>query len=248
LVGRLRQAIGAGRGLLPLTIAAALAFATLIGLGYWQLERRAEKQAERIRIEQRLSAPLVGAGDLKGAPADLDYRRVRLDGRFLHGAEMHLVGRARKAGVGVGILTPFAYEGGMVLVDRGWVPADRRSPELRQPGNPEGMVRVEGALRLPARPGRFTPDNQPGTNEWFWPDLAAMARQAGLDPAAVLGLVLVAGPAANPGGLPVGAALKPDLADNHLQYALTWFALALILAVMYGLLARRWLKTQGGLA
>ena len=260
-MGRLSPGSGARRGLLPLTLAGLLAFVTLLGLGGWQLERRAEKHALLDRIERNLAAPVLGQGDLGGsrradevsgaailpgrgglfdaAPAGLDYRRVRLEGRFLHQHEMHLVGRARKRGVGVGIVTPLGYDGGAVLVDRGWVPMDRRDPASRPTGNPEGIVIVEGTLRSPSRPGGFTPDNRPARNEWFWPDPQAMGRQAGLGPALVLGLVVVAGPAANPGGLPVGAATRPELTDNHLQYALTWFALALILAIIWGLLVRR---------
>jgi Uncharacterized conserved protein len=135
-------------------------------------------------------------------------------------------------------VTPLMLEDGKtaVLVDRGWVPIDRQAPDSRRAGQGPGQVPVAGIARQPAKPGAFTPDNRPDQNRWYWPDLTAMAAHAGL--LQVAPLLLEAGPAANPGGLPVGGQNYINLPNNHLQYAITWYSLAAVLVVIY-LVSRR---------
>jgi surfeit locus 1 family protein len=90
---------------------------------------------------------------------------------------------------------------------------------------------LEGALRTGGRKGRFTPDNVPKNNFWFYVDLPAMASYAGLEPLATW--YVEAGDFPNPGGFPVGGQPKVDLPNDHLEYAVTWYSLALVLFVIY---------------
>jgi surfeit locus 1 family protein len=93
---------------------------------------------------------------------------------------------------------------------------------------------VSGLLRLPPerKPSWFLPDNKPDRNFWFWVDLPAMARWAGVD-GPVAPYFVDAGPQANPGGLPIGGQTHIELPNDHLQYAITWFALAIGLTTVY---------------
>jgi surfeit locus 1 family protein len=101
-------------------------------------------------------------------------------------------------------------------------------------------VTVDGIVRLPAGPGWFTPDNDPAGNMWFWADLPAMADHAGLA-GEVAPLYLEAGlpgAAAEATGTaepvyPIGGQTRVRLRNDHLQYAITWYGLAVTLVIIY---------------
>lgn len=219
--------------------AALLCFFLLLGLGTWQLDRRAWK---RDLIAARAAG--VAADPLSALPpsgADLaafEYRRIRLSGVFRHDAEMYVPGREYRSQAGFHVLTPFlADDGAQVIVNRGFVTPDRQPADKRAAGNVAGPVTIEGLIRLPFRGNAFTPDNRPDQKLWFTHDLPAMARH--LELPALAPVLIEAGPAANPGNWPVGGQTRLDLPNNHLQYALTWYALAIVLAVIVTMLWRR---------
>jgi surfeit locus 1 family protein len=213
-------------------------FAILAALGTWQVERLAWKRDLIATMEARLAMAPLPVGDLLNSGPIENFRPVRATGIFLHDREMYLAARSYQGRLGYHVVTPLelADGGTAVLVDRGWVPADRKAPDSRAAGQVPGKVTVEGIARRPSVPSLFTPDNRPDQNLWYWADLPAMAAHAGL--AAAPPLLIEAGPAANPGGLPIGGQTHVNLPNNHLQYAITWYALALVLAVFY-LVSRR---------
>lgn len=214
------------------------ALAVLLGLGTWQMARRAEKHDLISRIQTRMAAPPTVLPDSIADPSAWDYRRVVVRGRFLHDKEMLLSGRAHRGVAGYHVVTPLARaDAPAVLVDRGWVPAARASPASRAEGQVTGPVTVAGIARAPASTGAFTPANDPGRGFWITPDPAAMARHAGLGP--VPGLVVEADASPLPGGLPLGGVSRVALTDNHLQYALTWYSLALVLVAVVAAYRRR---------
>jgi surfeit locus 1 family protein len=218
-------------------VAVVAAFAVLVGLGSWQLTRRAEKHDLIARIEARLAAPPVVLPANINDRSALAYRRVTVTGRFLHDKEIHLTGRVRGGAAGIHVLTPLLREGGaVVFVNRGWVSQSRIDPATRAEAQLAGRVTVTGIARLPARAGPFTPANVPAKGTWFIPDIPAMARAAGLG--AALPVIVAADATPNPGGFPKGGDPRIKLRDDHLQYAVTWYALALVLVVII-LIARR---------
>jgi surfeit locus 1 family protein len=163
------------------------------------------------------------------------FTRVRVTGRFLHDRELQLANRTYRKTVGVHVVTPLVLaDGRTLLVDRGWVPMDRRDPARRAEGQVEGPVTLEAMLRRGGWKGSgwLRPDNDPAGNTWLWFDLPAMAEAVGLE-GAVTALYLEAGPAANPGGLPKGGYTALALRNDHLGYAVTWYALAAALVVIY---------------
>ncbi len=225
------------RSIVRLTVAAAAAFSLLVALGTWQLQRMVWKRESIAMRAARLALPPLA---LSGPPAGVvapAFRRIRATGVFLHDEELHLGPRALDGVPGYHVITPLRLAGGaIVLVDRGWVPLDRRDPATRARGQLTGRLEVEGRVRPAPRRGPFTPENQPEKGVWFTIDVAEMA--AWLELREVLPFAVEAGPARTPGGLPKGAAFEVRLPDNHLQYAITWYALAAVLAVIYVLLVR----------
>ena len=123
-------------------------------------------------------------------------------------------------------------DGPAVLVDRGWVPADRAHPAARRDGQIEGPVTVTGIARYRGadEPGWFTPANEPEQRMWFSYDLPALERALGLS---LLPVVVEADDRPNPGGLPLGGLTRIELPNNHLQYAITWYGLAAALLAVY---------------
>ncbi len=210
----------------------------LLGLGTWQVQRMHWKTALVERLESRMAAP---ATELPAALDDLDaaeYRRARVAGRFLHDREMYLLGYSPRGSAGFYVVTPLMRaDAPPVLVNRGWVPPERKDPAGRLAAQSPGRVTVEGIIRKAQVPGWFTPDNEPDNNLWFTIDPAAMGRAAGLDRVAPVYLQALAAEA--PKGAPLGLPNAVHLRNQHLQYTIIWYALALALVVIYVLYHRQ---------
>ena len=110
-----------------------------------------------------------------------------------------------------------------LLVNRGFVPKDRKATAARATGNPPGEVEVTGLLRVTEPGGAFLRTNDPAANRWYSRDVAAIAKARGLGETAPY--FVDADGAPNRGGYPVGGLTIVRFPDNHLVYALTWFAL-----------------------
>jgi len=214
------------------TLMAVPAVLFMLGLGVWQVQRLHWKEQLIATIDQRIAAPPVALPT--GDSLDVDawvYRRVKVTGQFLHEREIHLLAYTERGNLGYHVITPLArQDGGYVLVDRGWVPTDKADPASRAAGQVAGTVTIEGVVRRGWAQGWFVPDNNVARNQWFYGDLAAMAASAKVSAPPIL---LEAGAAANPGGFPIGGQTQVTLPNNHLQYAITWFGMALALAVIY---------------
>jgi surfeit locus 1 family protein len=205
----------------------------LIGLGAWQIERMGAKHRLIERVQQRTTQeprdlpPVESWGSLQ--PKGYDYTRVRLTGRFLHDKEalVHgLLSTGREAVQGYYVLTPMQLpDGAIVIVNRGFVPTEKGDPKTRPEGQVTGSQTIVGLMRAPERRGYFLPDDDPARNSFFARDPAAIGRAKGLPNVAPF--TVDADATANPGGWPKGGTTRLSFTDNHLQYAITWFALAL---------------------
>lgn len=200
----------------------------LIGLGSWQLQRLGWKRDLIARVDARVhAAPVAAPGRERWASvnaAEDEYRRVRLEGRFAHGAEA-LVQAVTERGPGYWVLTPLRRpDGTTVLVNRGFVPPEKRDPASRMAGQVVGDVSVTGFLRLSEPGGAFLRSNDPAANRWYSRDVAAIAQARGLSDVAPYFVDADAGSTVEGG--PLGGLTQIAFRNNHLSYALTWFALA----------------------
>jgi surfeit locus 1 family protein len=211
------------------------ALIVLIALGTWQIERLQWKTDLIARIQAGLASTPVAAPVTLDQSAGLDYHRVRLSGTFDHSKELYMPDYDARGENGWEVITPLILaDGGIVLVKRGFVPQSKRSPATRASGQVEGETEIDGVLRLATRPtGWIVPENQPQANFWIYVDLPAMAAAIGVDPARLRPYYVEAGPAPNPGGLPIGGQTRVSLPNDHLQYAITWYGFAVTLLVIY---------------
>ncbi len=233
--------------LAALAVATLAAFAGFTALGLWQIERRAWKLDLIARVEARIHAPPAAAPGPAQWPAisaaDDEYRRVRLTGRFLPGRET-LTQAATDLGAGYWVLTPFrTTEGFTVLVNRGFVSSERRDPATRGGDAPSGEATVVGLLRISEPHGGFLRANEPAADRWRSRDVAAISAARGLGETAPYFVDADATP--NPGGWPVGGLTVVAFRNSHLVYALTWFALALMVVVGAAIVARHEAKARG---
>ena len=133
---------------------------------------------------------------------------------------------------GFWVVTPLrTTSGDVVLVNRGFVPPERRDPATRGEGDPQAEVTVTGLLRMTEPKGAFLRTNDPASDRWYSRDVAAIAAARGLSQVAPFFIDADATP--NAGGYPIGGLTVIAFPNNHLIYALTWFALALMLAGAY---------------
>jgi surfeit locus 1 family protein len=222
------------------TIFTSVAFVVCAGLGIWQLERLQWKLGVIAFRDAALAAPAVSPPRTLAEAERMQFRRITAEGAFLHEREILRIAPGPTGGSGFEVLTPLRQaDGWVIFVDRGFVPTGLKEPAKRAAGELTGAVEVTGFLRLPPRgkPSWFLPDNQPEQNFWFWIDLPAMAAADRLQDVAPFYIAADATP--NPGGWPRGQGTTEPLPNDHLQYAITWFSLAVIAVVIYLLSLRR---------
>jgi surfeit locus 1 family protein len=208
-----------------------LTVAALTALGIWQLERPVWKLNLIGQITRRVhAAPIDAPGPSQWPQVTADgyaYRRVRVAGQYLNDRET-LVHAVTRLGGGFWVLTPLRTVAGFtVLVNRGFVPSERRDATTRAAGRVSDGT-VVGLLRVTEPQGAFLHANNPAADRWYSRDVAAIAVARRLSPIAPYFIDADATPV--PGGLPVGGLTVIELPNNHLVYALTWFTLALMLA------------------
>jgi surfeit locus 1 family protein len=214
-----------------------------LALGTWQVQRLFWKLDLIARVDARIHAtavpaPLPDQWPLISQATD-EYRRVTVRGSFLHDKEA-LVQAVTERGPGFWVVTPLVTaDRGTVLVNRGFVPMDRRDAAARQAGEIPGETEVTGLLRLPEPGGGFLRANDPGADRWYSRDVAAIAAAKGLQ--TVAPYFIDADATENPGGLPIGGLTVVSFRNSHLVYAFTWYTLAAMSvgAIVYLLRQRR---------
>lgn len=215
-----------------LLAAASVAFLVLVGLGTWQVQRLFWKEALLATIAERVSAPPAPLAEIEARAArgeDIDYWPVELRGAFVNTGERHFFA-THDGQSGFYVYVPMRLaDGRAVFVNRGFVPYEIKEQAKRPGSTIEGETVVRGLTRnrLPGKPSMIVPDNDLAKNIFYWKDLDAMAKTAGLPAGmAVVPFFVDADATPNPGGLPVGGVTIVDLPNSHLQYAVTWYGLA----------------------
>jgi surfeit locus 1 family protein len=212
----------------------------MLGLGSWQIERLFWKRDLIAQRQAALTAsPTTAPRNLQEARG-MAFRHVTDEGVYLEDKEIFLGATSEAGRIGYQVLTPLREaDGRIIFINRGFIPAELKDPAKRQAGQIAGTAHVAGLLRLPPakKPAWFLPDNRPDLNYWFWVNLSAMAAADKLDRVAPFYIDADATP--NPGGWPKGGVTRLELPNDHLQYAITWFSLAVALIVVYVVYHRR---------
>ena len=202
--------------------------AVLCGLGFWQLGRMEQKDALLARIESRIAAEPVAVPDLPD-PVEDQYLPVTVTGA-LGGAELHVLTSVKGVGPGYRVISALTAGERRVLVDLGFVPEDAKDAPRMADG-----VTVEGNLMWPQEADSWTPAPDEGRAIWFARDVSAMAERLGTEPVMVVARE-VEGSDLGVSPVPVDTSGVPN---DHYEYAITWFGLAAVWAVMsLGLIAR----------
>ncbi len=193
----------------------------LLWLGTWQVQRLAWKQEILSEIDSRISAEPVPLPQQVSEDAD-KFLPVTVSGDMEPG-EIHVLVSVKQVGAGYRIIQSFSTEDRTILVDRGFVPTT-----AKQTDRLTGPMEVTGNLHWPDEIDSYTPEADIDSNIWFARDVPNLAAALGAEP-----ILLIARSQTDPGvkPLPVDTAGIPN---DHLQYAITWFGLALVWAAMTG--------------
>ncbi|CAN5215115.1 SURF1 family protein [soil metagenome] len=236
------------RRIWPVLLAGGVGCACLVILGLWQIERLHWKEGLIAAREARLSAPPVtldAAMRQADSGAPIEFLKIAASGSFRHERELFYLTTAGGS-PGFEVVTPLiAEDGTAVLVDRGFVPEDKRDPLRRPESQPAGPVTVQGFAAAHAYGrGYFTPDNNAGDNVWYWWDVPAMLDMSGVPPGSRAAPFILHELPRGDASLPQPTPPDASLPNNHLQYAITWLSLALILAIMTGLFIRQQMRER----
>ena len=220
---------------LPITLLTLLLLALLTGLGFWQLDRAAQKRALLERYQgQEGEAPILVQPDLV-AVDELDYRPATVTGRFETERQFLLDNRTHQGLAGYEVLTPLRIEGSDhgVLVNRGWVPRGLSRAELPALPAPPGRVRLEGMLKQPTRTITLGEGEDRAAG---WPKVLQRVRlelqseQLGYP---LVPMLLLLGPEQEHGFVREWEPVRGFGPEQNMGYAVQWFGLATALLVIY---------------
>ncbi len=205
----------------------------LCWLGTWQVTRLYWKEALLERIETRIAqepVPLIEVMQFGFNQAQQDYLPVSFDCEFDHSTESYFFTTGQRGEPGWNVHTVAKLSGGKtVIVNRGFVPFDNKLPGTRAEGQVAGQQHLIGLLRFPLSEKPLgSLDNNLDAREFYWRSLPDFEQAMQLDNKP-LPVIVDLQKNDIPGGLPMGGTTLLSFPNNHLQYAVTWFGLALTL-------------------
>ncbi|TCM81999.1 SURF1 family protein [Rhizobium sp. BK068] len=222
-----------------------LLIAALLSLGIWQVERLSWKEDLIARVDQRVHAKPVPAparaqwGEV--SRANDEYRHVTAEG-ILQNDKETLIYASTALGPGYWVITPLNLSNGTsILINRGFVPTDKRDAATRRDGQVPS-VKITGLLRITEPKGTLIKSNDPANDRWYSRDVAAIADRRNV--ADVAPYFIDADATPNPGGLPVGGLTQITFPNNHLVYAITWLALAIMASGLLAFVVRSELRAR----
>lgn len=209
------------RRVIFLLIISGAGLAILIGLGTWQLQRKAWKEDLLQTIEANIAAAPAALPQVPAKERDR-YRAVTVEGE-IEGNALHVFWVTKDAETGYRIIAPFVTtDGRRVLLDRGFLPAAEKTASLTI-----GQATVTGNLLWPDEGDWTTPAPEVDANILYARDVAYMAERLNTEP-----VLIVARSATPEAAVTPQAVTTAGIPNNHLQYAITWFSLAFIWAAM----------------
>jgi surfeit locus 1 family protein len=215
------------------------AFFTLCGLGVWQLKRLEWKNEIISALDAEFNLDTaqneIKPSDIKG---DFRFKRGTLRGVLDYSAQIRIGPRTHESQPGNFIFTPLRLtDGTYVMVNRGWAPQNWVPEDETK--TPEGEILITGLIRKPDDHNSFTPDNVPEKNEWYYFNAGEIAAAKNIAP--ISPYVLYPDPPEVFINYPLATNSRPQFKNDHLQYAIFWFTMAVVLCVIYAL---RFLRTS----
>lgn len=230
------------------------------GLGTWQIYRLQWKKGKIRELESRTQAEPVPLPDdilNEGKISEMNYRNVLVQGHFDHTKEIYIGPRPlNKAGQhpggsgllsgrsqsGYQIVTPFVLDNGdRILVNRGWVPKNKKDPSSRLEGQILDHIKLTGIIRSGEQRPQFTPKIADNASDWHYCDVERIASILNTLPV----LIDADSRSTVPNG-PIGGQTTVTLRNEHLQYIITWYSLCALTLLMYYQLQKRPGAMYGG--
>ncbi len=236
-----------------ITLVVLLAMGVMVRLGFWQLDRLAQRRAQNAAVSAQINAPVLDLNqDLPvNQLGDMEYRSVTVTGVYDSSQEVVLRNQVYNGQPGYAVITPLKIQGSnySVLVERGWIPLDQATPALRTKYAEPGLVTVKGIIRRsqmqPTFLGAVDPTLTPGQSRLDAWDMVNVGRIQGQVSLTLLPVYIQETPDTAWSGLPHRSVSLPDLSDGpHLSYAIQWFLFATMLGVAYPFMVRRSLKKK----
>lgn len=219
----------------------------LLSLGLWQLKRLEWKTALIASIQEGSAQDLREFIPSDLSP-DLRYHGGYITGKFDFSNEIAVLSKVYKGEPGYHIITPLIISGDhVVLINRGWAPLGYQTRQNISSaddidGEMENGVRIFGMIDLPPRINAFTPENVPDKEQWYYLDISEFSDISGYKNIAPIMFVRRQNPddlqcddKARIVNYPDPCGVNFDMRNNHMQYAVFWFAMACALAAVYAL-------------
>lgn len=217
-------------------ISVTVIFVMLCSLGTWQVKRLYWKKnlLKTINYNQT-QHPVELTPDIINNYYNYIYKKVYINGYFLHEKEFYLYAGGRSNELGYFILTPLLSNNYSILINRGRVPLDKKEKIKRSETLIKDKVRVEGIIMPAEQQTTFIPNNNYSKNEWFWIDIQQIGNITQLNLPNFY--IIQQSTDAN-------SVIKPNLffinlPNNHLQYAITWYSSAFVLLLIYYLFLKK---------
>lgn len=214
-------------------------FAGFVALGTWQVHRFQWKTELIERVESRVHAapaPAPGKERWANISAESDeYRHVKVSGHFLHALSTPIFA-STELGNGYWVLTPFQLEdGSLVFVNRGFISHKSTLTSNLDIGN---RVTLTGLLRITEPKGAYLRSNHQGIDRWYSRDVQAIATARELHKIGPIAPYFIDAKPRLGGRVadshvahePVAGLTVIQFNNNHVVYAVTWYALALMTA------------------
>lgn len=201
-------------------------FATTTTLGVWQVQRLQWKTNLLDQIEIQLAKTPVDIQEFQGVNND-EYRLIRATGKFDHEKEIRVINKTYNGKAGFHIITPMTLSNGEeVIINRGFVAYEKEYTQ------PQGETSIVGIARKAQIPNWLTLENDPQNDMWFFMELPLISQELDVQERDYY-LDRIAYEDDNSKDFPLPLPKKIKMHNEHMQYAITWFSLSIILLIMY---------------
>ena len=207
----------------------------LVSLGTWQVKRLIWKNDLISFYLKQSTNNIINLHKENFVSEEIEYRKVRLTGKFLNKKEVHITGKTYEGNAGFHVVTPFLMQNGnYVLVNRGWVSENYKEAKSRSFSLINEETSVIGLIRYPQKKGYFVPENDPDNGFWFTIKPTEIKKHLKIDKETfIIKFYVDALRQEKKINLPIGIKEKINIRNQHLSYAITWYSLAIVLMIIY---------------